>query len=234
MPDPELVATLRAATQRLVRTVDALDDEGWRAASLLPRWTRAHVVAHLTLNAEALGAALHGVAAGTPVPMYADQAARDGDIELLVDSGTDELRERLLASTTVFAAAVDALPDHLGPREVERVPGGPRFPAGAAANMRLREVEIHHADLGLDYDHRDWTPDFAALLLDGRAALSTDSPGMVLAADDLDRRWSFGDVPADGAVVRGPVRALAWWATGRPAGPDLTCDNGELPRMETW
>ena len=54
-------ARLRAApdaTQRLVRTVDGLDDEALGGPSGLPDWTRAHVVAHLALNAEGLARVL--------------------------------------------------------------------------------------------------------------------------------------------------------------------------------
>ena len=58
---------------RLVRTVDAITDDQWRQPSLLPGWTRAHVVAHLTLNAEGLSGALEGVHEGRPVPMYASR-----------------------------------------------------------------------------------------------------------------------------------------------------------------
>ena len=58
MPDAQHLALLDAGTRRLVRTVDALDDEQWPQPSLLPGWSRAHVVAHLLLNAEALAGAL--------------------------------------------------------------------------------------------------------------------------------------------------------------------------------
>ena len=52
--DDATTASLRDADHRLVRTVDGLSDEQLAAPSLLPGWTRAHVVAHLALNAEAL------------------------------------------------------------------------------------------------------------------------------------------------------------------------------------
>ena len=55
---------LPEATQRLVRTVDGLDDEALGAPSGLPDWTRGHVVAHLALNAEALAGVLEGVIEG--------------------------------------------------------------------------------------------------------------------------------------------------------------------------
>ena len=80
MADPQLVELLDAGTRRLVRSVDTMPDSSGRQPSLLPGWTRAHVVAHLTLNAEGLAGALEGVHEGRPVPMYRSQEARDTDI----------------------------------------------------------------------------------------------------------------------------------------------------------
>ena len=97
--------------------------------------------------------------------------------------------------------------------------------------MRLREVEIHHADLDLAYTWADWPSDFTALLLDGRSKIHDGAP-FTAHAVDLDRSWAFGD--GDGPTVSGPGAALAWWATGRDPGEGLTSDRGELPRMEAW
>ena len=52
---------------RLVRTVDGFTGDDWSLPTGLPGWTRAHVVAHLALNAEGLVGALGGVVAGEPV-----------------------------------------------------------------------------------------------------------------------------------------------------------------------
>ena len=83
MSDPQLLELLDSGTRRLVRSVDAMTDDQWRQPSLLPGWTRAHVVAHLTLNAEGLSAALEGVHEGRQVPMYPSDEARDYDIAAL-------------------------------------------------------------------------------------------------------------------------------------------------------
>ena len=116
MPD-SVVPLLESATRRLVRTVDAMADFQFREPSLLPGWTRGHVVAHLVLNAEGLSAALEGVREERAVPMYASQEARDGDIEKLSGADPGVLRDRLLASTTAIHDAVEELPDGplLGP-----------------------------------------------------------------------------------------------------------------------
>ncbi|GAB3263558.1 maleylpyruvate isomerase family mycothiol-dependent enzyme [Nocardioides dilutus] len=231
----EVVHLLESATRRLVRTVDAMADFQFAEPSLLPGWTRGHVVAHLVLNAEGLAGALEGVREHRAVPMYASQEARDGDIDRLSGADPAVLRDRLLGSTSAIHEGVEELPEELYGGRIERTPGSDRtFTAGRVGEMRLREVEIHHADLDLAYTWADWPSDFTVLLLDNRSTVH-DGPPFTAHAVDLGRSWSFG--PAEekgGPTVSGPGPLLAWWATGRDPGDGLTSDDGELPRMEAW
>src|SRR5262245_6723722 len=91
MSDARLVELLDTGTRRLIRSVDKMADDEWSQPSLLPGWSRAHVVAHLTLNAEGLSGALEGVHERRPVPMYRSQEARDGDIIALAKEPPSEL-----------------------------------------------------------------------------------------------------------------------------------------------
>src|SRR4051812_9843930 len=231
MPDPRLVELLDSGTRRLVRSVDAMPDDQWAQPSLLPGWSRSHVVAHLTLNAEGLAGALEGVHEGRPVPMYRSNDARDEDIAALARSSTSELRDRFMGSTTVVGEWVEELADNLADTVIERTPGGRRFPAGVVGDMRVREVEIHHADLGLDYTAADWPPEFVVRVLDFRTGADQDGPPFVAHAVDLDRTWRSG---TGGPTVSGPGSALAWWVTGRGTGDGLTSSDGEVPRTEPW
>ena len=229
MADPLILELLDSGTRRLVRSVDAMSDDQWREPSLLPEWTRAHVVAHVTLNAEGLAGALEGVHEGRSVPMYASNERRDSDIEELAQASPTVLRDRFLASTTVIGEWVEELADNLAGRVIERTPGGRQFAASAVGTMRVREVEIHHADLGLDYTAADWPADFVVLLLDSRSGPSYDGEPCAVHATDLDRTWRFG---TGGPTVSGAASALAWWATGRGSADGLTSDDGRVPRME--
>jgi maleylpyruvate isomerase len=231
MSDPQLLELLDSGTRRLVRSVDAMTDDQWRQPSLLPGWSRAHAVAHLTLNAEGLSAALEGVHEGRTVPMYASDERRDGDIADLSMAAPSALRDRFLASTTVIGEWVEELADNLADLVVERTPGGRAFQAGDVGPMRVREVEIHHADLGLDYTAADWSDDFVGRLLGWRAAAYAGPEGFTAHATDLDRTWTFG---SGGPTVSGVGSALAWWATGRGTGDGLTSDDGRVPRIEAW
>jgi len=223
---------LHESTQRLVRTVDSLPDAAFAEPSGLPDWTRAHVVAHLTLNAEGLSGALTGVVQGEPTPTYRSQETRDEDIKRLAAAEPSELRDRLLAATTGFADAVAAMPEDAWGAEIERVPGGPVFRAGAVPGMRLREVEIHHADLAAGYSRADWSPAFATLLLDSMTKRASWSQPFRARPTDVDGVWEFGE---GGPTVTGTAADLGWWLTGRGSGEGLTSDSGgELPGIGAW
>jgi maleylpyruvate isomerase len=228
MADP---LDLSEATRRLVRTADAMTDEQYAEASALPGWTRAHVLSHLALNAEGLAGALVGIVEGRPVPMYASQEARDADIAELGEKAPSAIRTRLLGGCTDLADAIAAVPEDESGLTLERTPGGRTFAVGDVPWMRLREVEIHHADLAAGYDRAAWSSEFAAHVLGGMAARAGSAGPFTARPVDLDREWSYGE---GGPVVSGTAVDLAWWLTGRGSGEGLTTDGGVLPRMGAW
>jgi maleylpyruvate isomerase len=230
MVDRAHLEELADASRRLVRTVDGMAEAAYAEPSLLPDWTRAHVVAHLALNAEGLAGALRGLTEGRSVPMYASQEARDADIAELGGASPETIRGRLMGGVTDFVDAVAAVPEEAWGVEIDRTPGRRAFKAGAAIGMRHREVEIHHADLGLGYTHRDWPPAFAVRLIEAMTKHDDGGP-MVLHAVDVDRTWRVGD---GGPTVSGTASDLGWWLTGRGEGDGLTSDDGALPRIEAW
>ena len=60
---------------------DRLRDDEWPGQTECAGWSRAHVLAHLALNAEGLAGAVRGLRDGQPTPMYPSQTARDADID---------------------------------------------------------------------------------------------------------------------------------------------------------
>lgn len=225
---------LDAATERLLHTVDLLPDDAFGAPSHCAGWSRAHVVAHLALNAEGLGGVLRGFRDGAPTTMYASDHARDGDIDELARATPGELRARLRTACASFAEVVDVAGGLEPGLTFERTPGGRTMPAGAVPGLRHSEVEIHHADLDAGYAATDWPAAFAVEVLEASAA-RYDGPGLHLAATDRPDgpdRWTFGTPGPEAVTVTGPVGALAWWSTGRDAGSLLSTTNGSLPTLE--
>lgn len=225
---------LHQSEQRLLRSVDSLAPDAWPEPSVLPGWSRAHVVAHLALNAEGLAAAIDGLAHERVVPIYESDERRDSDIDELAATGPAEIRARLFAGGQQVRDALAQLDAEQWEASLHRLPDGPLWPVGTVPDTRRREVEIHHADLAADYSHTDWPDDFSIELLDavvGDHANSADSPGFTVRATDSRRRWRVG---AEHPVVEGTAADLGWWLVGRGSGEGLTCDTGALPRLGPW
>jgi maleylpyruvate isomerase len=225
------------ATTRYLGALTGLDERSWREPSLLPGWTRAHVVAHLARNAEAFSRVLQQTAAGEPAWMYESQEARERDIAETVERlGPEELLHDARASSQHLEAAWRASSaDPATP--YTRLPGEDgSFPLSSVGPRRLAEVEIHHADLGLDYEPADWPLEFSTSLIAQRQGELAVGGGvaLVLAATDVEGRWPVGSSVGDGAEVVGRAGDLAWWLVGRGDGSLLTCSPGPLPVLGRW
>ncbi|MCW2784824.1 MAG: maleylpyruvate isomerase family mycothiol-dependent enzyme [Marmoricola sp.] len=224
---------LHHSDQRTIRTVDSLTDDQWAEPSLLPGWTRAHVIAHLALNGEGFAGALEGLHDGEAVAIYPSQEARDAGIAELAEEDPSEIRDRFYASTEHFRRIAGSLTRDDWAGNVPRLPEGPAWPARRLVTSRRQELEIHHADLGVAYTPRDWPTEFTVTLIDRvtRAhAGAPDSPGFAVRAKDLNRTWNVG---AASPVVSGAAGSLAWWLIGRGHGEGLSSPEG-LPELGSW
>ncbi len=223
MTDPTTrLAEVNHATSRYLQTLDGLTSEQLADASLLPGWTRAHVVAHLARHALGTTRALHGLASGERLPVYDSQERRNADIDDTAALDDGELRELSFAACDRWKEAIGSVTDW--DALMERVPGGASFSADECIDMRWREVEIHHADLGAGYTAADWPPAFTTYLL---GYLATDR------TEDLTLRTPTREltVGAGGPVVEGSETDLTWWLLGRGRGEGLS---GEVPTLGGW
>jgi maleylpyruvate isomerase len=230
---------LADANGRLVRTVDGFHGDDWSAPSSLPGWSRAQVVAHLALNAEALARALRGVVSDdddSPPTMYDSDEQRDSDIADLAEREHGMIRDRFLAGITLVNDAAVSLPEAAWTRRIERTPGGRSMATTSIPGMRLREVEIHHVDLDAGYARTDWSPAFAEHLLDAMVKRLRPEAAFEVRPLDSERTWvpGAGDADYPLAIVTGTVADLGWWLTGRPAPESVSCSHGELPQIGAW
>ncbi len=161
------------------------------APSLLPGWSRRHVAAHLSLNAEALGNLVEWARTGEEHPMYPSREARNDDIEAGTSRSADELRAWFEAATAGLNASMATLTDEQWQAEVRTSRGEP-MRATRIPWMRSREVMIHAVDLGNGLTFADLPTDFLEALCE-------------------DIRTERGDAPE----VHGPVSEVAAYLAGR-------------------
>lgn len=224
------------ATARLLRTVTPFDAADIAAASLLPGWTRGHVLTHLARNADGFVNLLTAARTGERIPMYASAAARAADIEAGAARPPAAQLDDLRRTADRFAEAVVAMPAEAWTATVE-TPRGPRV-AALLVWGRLREVEVHHVDLAAGYRPADWPEAFSHRLLHEVANDLADrpaAPAMVLHFAGSGRH-EIGIGDPDGApTVTGPAPELAAWLIGRSTGEALTVTpDGFLPTPPEW
>jgi maleylpyruvate isomerase len=185
------------ATQRLLGTARVITEPDLRQPSLLPGWTRAHVLAHLARNADAMRTLLVGARTGQDRPAYPSSEARDADIERGAAQEAKDLAADVADSAMALRTIARQLPDQAWACSV-RVPGSARFPAVQLLTRRLVEVELHHCDLAAGYNPADWPDSFASLEL--------EEPMRTQRQDRLSRPPELLDSVAPLRPVRVPPR----------------------------
>ena len=223
---------LETSATALIRTVDALGAEELAAPSLLPGWTRAHVVAHLALNGTALAGVMDAVLREEPVAMYESDEQRDTDIEELARADRRTCWTGCSRPPPSSSTRPLAMDDTAWTGTFSRRRGPIRSRRPTSRWMRRHEIEIHHADLGAVYARQDWPQDFVLELLDvcastrrrrgrsRRTPPTSSAPGRS-AAPAAPRS------PAQGPTSAGGSR-------GRGEGGGLSSDAGALPRLGPW
>lgn len=226
-------------TGLLCQTMSDLDDTLIHEASMLPGWTRGHVLAHLDGNAQGIARLARWAADGIERPMYISREVRDADVQM--HAGRDARTQE-----SVVTHSARALREDLGRLTADQRAGevtlgnGLQVRASSLARHRLQEVCVHHADLDLPgYTWRDWPEAMAAHMtrLVARdfaergefpvASIAWESSGGV----DGDR---IAIVPGD-SQVRGSAPALLAWLLGRSAGEDLAVTGAsQIPAAPAW
>ena len=218
----------RANGERTVAgLVAGLSDEQLAEPSALPEWSRAHVVAHLARNADALVNLLHWARTGIETPMYPSRAVRNAGIAATAAAPPDELRADFAAARARLAAAVDAMPAEAWTATVRNGQGRP-VPAGEVPWMRAKEIWVHGTDLRAGLTFADLPADFCVALVDdvlGLFAGRDQTPDVRIKATDVDRTWGSG-----GRSVEGPVTAVAAWLTRS----DASGLGGDVPPPPAW
>jgi maleylpyruvate isomerase len=234
-------------------------DAAFAAPSLLPGWSRAHVLTHIARNADAMINLLEWARTGVPTPAYASGEQRDRDIELGAGRDPAAIRADVLASSDRLAVAVRGMPQAAW---TVRVGGAQHaIPASDVPWMRAREMWIHAVDLDVGASLADAPgPMLVALLSDAADTIgaSPQCPPLMLMAGDLNRSWAVGRGASGPLIddehddltsaaehagiddvrrveVCGGAVGLALCLLGRSKGRDLrTADGSPLPVPPRW
>lgn len=233
--DPEILAALllvRRGTAYFQRKLAELRDDEFDAPSLLPGWSRRHVIAHVGYNARAITHLTEWAATGIETPMYASQAARDAEIAYGATLSPAALRNLSAHAAVHLNVEWRDLSPEAWSAEV-RTAQGRIIPASETIWMRTREVWLHAVDLDSGGSYRHFPAELVDRLITdvlGNWRRRQDAEGIreiVLVPEDRDVAYSISEpggfkagarppgIPHDGLVLRGTAAALGRWATGR-------------------
>ncbi|MEV6262411.1 maleylpyruvate isomerase family mycothiol-dependent enzyme [Streptomyces sp. NPDC051784] len=215
---------VREATDRLLGAMGSTDDGTVAEPSLLPGWSRGHVLAHLSRNADALVNVLQGR------PMYASSETRDADIERDAPRPLAAQLEDLRESGAAFLAAADEPADW---SRTLTLRNGVTDSASRLPFRRLVEVELHHVDLGVGYTLEDLPDEFVTRENDFLAERFAGHPGVppTTAVAPDGRVWTTGGGEGAPVTVRGTAPEILGWLCGRRDGSALTVEGGALPAL---
>ncbi|MET8079767.1 maleylpyruvate isomerase family mycothiol-dependent enzyme [Streptomyces sp. NPDC005303] len=216
--------SVRGATERLLTAAARMDNAAVTKSSRLPGWSRGHVLAHLSRNADALVNVLRGR------PMYPSGDARDADIERDAPRPLHVQLADLRESAARFQEQ-GAVPADWS-RTVE-LRNGVTDTASRVPFRRWAEVELHHVDLGIGYELEDLPEEFTQReinFLTERFRGHPDVPALVIEEDD-GRRIPTGGHGEPALVVTGRQADLLGWLAGRRDGSALTVHRGALPSL---
>ncbi|MEV8517199.1 maleylpyruvate isomerase family mycothiol-dependent enzyme [Dactylosporangium sp. NPDC051484] len=197
---------MQQGTALFVEAADSLTEAEYDVASLLPGWSRRHLVAHVAANGDALGNLVHWAATGEVTPMYASAEERAAGIERGVSMTAAELTGWVRHSADALDKAMGSLTQRQWQAEVMTAQRR-TVPATEIPWLRSREVLVHAVDLDRGVGFADLPASFLEALV-----------------EDICAKRGLGA----SALPAGPLAEVAAWLAGRPH--TLV----EVPELGSW
>lgn len=214
----ERLTLTRRGTAYFAQRLAELSDDELDQNSLLPGWSRRHLLAHVGYNAAALSRLMSWAATGVETPMYASSEQRAREIDSGAQTDPATLRQFFRRTTSQLDHKWNELPDVAWSAEV-RTAQGRQVPASEAVWLRAREVWVHAVDLATSGRFAEFPSPVIHSLLDdivGMWRRKNTGDGLLLA---IEGQQPIEIVPGSqhSTTVTGSLPAITRWAAGRGA-----------------
>lgn len=225
---------VRHGTAFWTRKVNDLSDDQLDDPTLLPGWSRRHLIAHVGYNARAITRLVQWANTGVETPMYSSPEARGEEIELGATLPPRALRHLNDHAAVSLNVEWRDTPDEAWRHEV-RTAQGRTVPLTETIWMRTREVWLHAVDLDNGARVSDIPAEVRTRLLRdivGNWAAKDKDPGLRIQVADAPElgELGLGAGQQDASLVRGDLAAVVQWAAGRGAGRLETGQDVANPR----
>jgi maleylpyruvate isomerase len=214
----ERLLIARRGTAYFAQRLAELSDDDFGGDTLLPGWSRSHLVAHVGYNAAALCRLMDWAATGVETPMYESVEQRNREISEGATLSPAALRNLFDHTVARLDEKWRHLPASAWSAQV-RTAQGRLVPASETAWMRTREVWMHAVDLTNGGRYAD----FSAVVLNSLLAdivgmwrQKNLGDGLVLAIDDC-APIAVQEDSRTSTTVSGRLAGVARWAAGRGA-----------------
>jgi maleylpyruvate isomerase len=230
-----MLNTIEVSTDLLLVSVEAMTKEDVRGPTLLPDWSRGHLLTHIARSADSLGRLVEWARTGIEQKQYASEETRAAQIQAGARRSPAELAADIRQSAVAFEQAARSLPESARYFKL-RLRSGVPVTAERLLFVRLREVEVHHVDLDVGYTWADIPPDVTTAVIDDIVATLSKREGPVpavrLVATDVELVREIG---LRGPVLTGEQADLLAWLSGRSPGVGLTVTGAdEVPPAAHW
>lgn len=223
---------VRHGTHLCRQGIDSLHDRDFTEPSMLPGWTRAHVIAHISLNARAHLNLVRWATTGIETPMYSSMEQRAADIEAAAKHSPAQLRQEFHDSALAWEEGFNAVFDETWDAQVRSAAGQP-MKLAMVPWLRSREVMIHSLDLGSSVTWADIPDEYSRLLITNIVKDRTRrAESRALDLDDGTQCWPVAG-EGEPLKVTGTPAALAAYLSGRE-GPAVQVADAEVPPLSAW
>jgi maleylpyruvate isomerase len=208
------LAVVRSGTAFFRRHLDELLDTELDGPSLLPGWTRRHVLAHVGYNARATARLVTWAASGEETPMYSSPEARAEEIELGATLSPAALRNLVEhAAIDLDVRWRDLTPESW--QALVRTAQGRTVPAEETVWMRTREVWLHAIDLDSGAAFAQVPEAVLLRLVKDVHAAWVGREGVVVPEIRTAGDGLVLDGDKNGPAINGDLATVAAWVTGR-------------------
>jgi maleylpyruvate isomerase len=225
------IGRMQRESGMVMATVASLADDEFAGPSKCPGWTRAHVIAHLANEADAMTNLARWAVSGQESPAYESAAQRAAGIETGAQRSAVELVTDLERANARLLEAFQALK---GGVKVTTLPTLFSGEVGAFFLPALwtTELIVHHDDLDTTWEWHEADPDSILDAIEAclaRLRADPDSPGLHVVAGEGDE-WVVGD---GSYRIEGYYEELLPFLARRQVEEGLQYD-GELPTLPPW
>lgn len=220
--DPEIITDLADARQGQAffdQKLRELGTDELQQPSLLPGWTRAHVIAHVGYNARALGRLVTWAETGIEYPMYESAEARNSEIDRGATLSEPELRQLSGDEAGQLDKVWRDLAEDRWEYQVKNAQGL-TIPVSETVWMRSRELWLHALDLNNGARPNDIPESALRRILQDVLNTWASRDGIVLHARVNDSGVDVQPLGVQGndfsvTNVVGNMPDLVMWAVGR-------------------